>query len=374
MTQIIIGLGLGLASSIIIFFLYKTLLERHTKSSFDDLSRKALSEIMPSLLELAKAELGGMRLEINKDVEKEKEIIKNFVERFGQDIKDKHEELKSLTCEGNRQFGAIGESIKSHQEVTEKLREKTESLANILSSNKLRGDWGERVAEDILRYAGFLQDIHYVKQSAAASGTIPDFTLLLPNQRKVNIDAKFPFDNLQAYQGAESENLKKEYLRRFSQDVKNKIREVCSRSYINQEDNTLDYVILFVPSEAVFGFINDYLKEIVDHAFVQKVLITSPTSLYATLRIIMEAYRHFSYEKNIREILKVIQGFIDNFKHFQDEFSAFDSAIAKLRQTYDQIAETRYNKMKVQIRKIEKLENLEGTTAACLLETPDQNL
>ncbi|MEK9165993.1 MAG: DNA recombination protein RmuC [Patescibacteria group bacterium] len=371
MTQIIIGLSLGLAASIIIFFLCKTLLERHTKSSFGDLSRKALTEMMPSLLELAKSELGSMRLEINKDVEKEKGIIKNFVENFGQDIKEKHEELKLLTREGNRQFGAISESIKGHKEITEKLKEKTENLANILSSNKLRGDWGERVAEDILRYAGFLRDIHYVKQTAAASGTIPDFTILLPNQRKVNIDAKFPFDNLQAYQAAESEDIKKEHLRRFSQDVKNKIREVCSRAYINQEDNTLDYVILFVPSEAVFGFINDYLKEIVDHAFAQKVLITSPTSLYATLRIIMESYRHFAYEKNIREILKVIQGFIDNFKHFQDEFSAFDGAIAKLRQTYDQIAETRYNKMKVQIRKIEKLENLEDSTEAGRLKPQD---
>lgn len=355
---IFLGLAIGIGVSLLVFFLYKRLLEKHTKSSFDDLSRKTLSELMPQLFDLAKRELGSVREEINKDVLKDKGLIAESLKNLEQNIKEKQDELKSLAHEGARQFGSITESIKTHREVAEKLHEKTENLAKILSNNKLRGNWGERAAEDILRYAGFLEGVHYSKQTAGATGTIPDFTLFLPDKRKVNIDVKFPFSNLQAYQEAESEEQRREYKNRFSQDIKTKIREVTSRSYISEEENTLDYVILFVPSETIYGFINEYLHDVVDLGFQKKVLITSPSSLYATLRIIMESYRNFMYEQNIREVLKIIQGFIENFRRFRDDFAEFDGAIVKLRKAYDQIVETRYKMMEVQIKKIEKIEGM----------------
>jgi len=361
MTQIIIGLTIGAGASIIIFFLYKRLFEKQTKSSFSDLSQRALSELMPQLLELAKRELTGVREEINKDVEKEKRAISDSLEKLEKNIKEKQDDLHRLEQERNRQFGSINQSLKTHKEIAEKLSEKTDNLGKILSSNKLRGDWGERIAEDVLQYAGLKKDVHYVKQQAGATGTVPDFTVKLPNGRTINIDAKFPFDNLRLYQETEDQALKNQYIKKFEQDVKDKVREVTSRGYISEEEETLDYVILFVPSDIVYGFINERTPEIVDEAFKKKVLLTSPTSLYATLRIIMESYRHFMYEKNIREVLKIVGGFIENFHRFKDEFAGFDEAIVKLRKNYDQIAETRYKKMNVQIRKIEKLEGVEET-------------
>ena len=58
----------------------------------------------------------------------------------------------------------------------------------------------------------------------------------------------------------------------------------------------------------------------------------------------------------LNRCLKIIQGFIDNFSRFKEEFGVFGETLQHLKQTYDQIVETRYNKMSVQIRKIEKLE------------------
>lgn len=350
----------GAGVSVFVFFLSKRFLDRHTKSSFDDLSRKTLGEMIPSILDLAKRELSGVREEISKDAVKDKGIIKETLEKLEANIKEKQEELRRLEEERNRQFGTLSESLRAHKEIAEKLGEATMQLGKLLSHNKLRGDWGERVLEDILRYGGLIEGVHYVKQAINTEGTVPDFTILLPNSRKVNIDAKFPFANLQLYQESRTEDEKREYLKRFSQDVKDKIREVTTRAYISEEDGTLDYVILFVPSEVVYGFIHDSLKDVLDAGFQKKVLITAPSTFYATVRIIMESYRYFAYEKNIREILQIVQGFIDNFKRFQDEFSSFDEAIKNLRDTYDKIAETRYKKMQVQIRKIEKIGYLEG--------------
>jgi len=371
MINLILGLCLGLIASIAFFFLYKRFFERQTKDSFSNLSKKTLIEVMPSLLDIAKKELTNVREEIGKDVIKEKNLIKESLNDLEKNIKEKQEELKNLEKERNKQFGTISESLKNHKEIANELKEKTENLGKILSNNKLRGKWGERMAEDILQWAGFKKGAHYLKQSKNQSGTIPDFTLILPNNRKINIDAKFPFDNLRLYQETKDKSLKQKYFKKFKQDIKQKVREVTTRDYISEKENTLDYVILFVPSDIIYGFINEQLSDVVDDAFAKKVLITSPTSLYATLRIIMESYRHFMYEKNIRQVLKIIQNFIDNFRRFQDEFTDFDKAISKLRENYNQITGTRYNKMKVQIRKIEKLENL-STIEPNTLKLQDQ--
>jgi DNA recombination protein RmuC len=360
MLQLIIGLIIGLIISITIFFLYKKFLEKQTKTVFEDFSHKTFKELIPSFLHLAKQELSNVRQEIDKDVNKEKTLIQESLEKLEKNIKEKQDEIKLLEQERNRQFGSVAESIKNHKEIAEKLSEKTENLTKILRDNKLRGNWGERQAEDIMQYAGLIHGIHYLKaETLASSGTVPDFTIQLPNGRKINLDVKFPFTNLQAYQEAESENQKKECIKKFENDVKTKLREVTSRSYISEEENTLDYVILFVPSEAIYSFINNQLKNVVDEGLQKKVLITSPSSLYATLRIIMEAYRYFAYEKNIKEILAIIQGFIDNFRRFQEEFSGFDVALNKLRKTYDDIANTRYKMINAQIKKIEKLEQFQ---------------
>ncbi len=355
-----LGLFFGVLVSCGVFFLLKKLFDRHAEKSFDNLSQKSLSALMPTLLDLAKREFGSVREEIGKDVEREKSSIKEHLENFEQKFKEKQDDLRRMEEERNRQFGNVAESIKLHGEIAERLGEKTDNLAKLLSDNKLRGKWGERVAEDILLAAGFIEGVHYLKQQVGAAGTIPDFTILLPNSRRIHVDAKFPFENLRSYQESQIAEERKRYMQQFSNDVRAKIKEVTSRAYINPEEGTLDFTMMFVPSEAVFSFINQELTSVIDDCLQKGVLITSPYSFYATVRIIMESHRHFAYEQNVREVMTVIGGFIENFRRFQEEFSAFDDYLKKAREMYDRISETRYKKMNVQIRKIERIESVGG--------------
>lgn len=357
----IVGIFLGIVLSFGIFQIYKKILDKETKSSFDALSRKTMNELLPALMDIAKRELGSAREEINNDVVKEKGMMKETWEMSVSAIRETQEALKKFEIERNKQFGAITESINIHREIVGRLGEKTDNLSKILSNNKLRGNWGERVAEDLLHHAGFIEGVHYEKQKAIVSGTIPDFTLLLPNSRVIHIDAKFPLANAQAYQDSEDEDARKEYLKSFSQDVKQKIREITSRNYINSNENTLDFAIIFVPSDAVYAFLNTNAPEAVDSGFANKVLITSPSSFFATARIIMEAHRHFSYEKNIREILEILQQFIENFHRFKNEFSLFGGSIGKLQSAYDAITQKRYKKMSAQMKKIEQFEQVRAS-------------
>src|SRR5206468_4008590 len=131
---------------------------------------------------------------------------------------------------------------------TESLKISNEGLKNLLANNLLRGEWGEQVAEDLLLADGFVEKLNYIKQATTTEGR-PDFTILLPDGYKLNVDAKFPFDDLITYQEAKTSAEKKRALASFNTSIKNKIKGITSKDYIDPENQTLDFVVMFIPNE-----------------------------------------------------------------------------------------------------------------------------
>ena len=111
-------------------------------------------------------------------------------------LEDASKLMKELEKDRAEKFGELAEQLKKTGEQTTRLTETTVTLREALSSTKARGQWGERMAEDVLRLAGLIENVNYVKQKAIEEGQArPDFTFLLPNHMKLNMDVKFPLDN-----------------------------------------------------------------------------------------------------------------------------------------------------------------------------------
>lgn len=151
---------------------------------------------------------------------------------------------------------------------------------------------------------------------------------------------------------AESKEQKAIHMKTFGQDVKAKMRQI--EKYIDVENGTLDYAIMFVPNEMLFSFINQQMPEVVDEAMAKKIMMVSPFTFLIVARTVMESYRNFMMENNLRKIIKHIQEFVGEWERFTGEFEKFDGAIGKLRETYDQIVTTRYKQMSLRIRRIEE--------------------
>lgn len=267
---------------------------------------------------------------------------KNEIESGVKGILDNNQKLLSQVVKGlekqlenNRkdvgdikeQNVAIREQLQNTAEITKGLQVSTESLKNLLSNNRLRGDWGEQIAEDLLQAAGFVEKINYTKQTTVGSGR-PDFTILLPDGYKLNVDAKFPFDDLIAYQNAETADDKKRALNNFRTTVKSKVKEISTRDYINPEEQTLDFVIMFIPNEMIFSFIYEKVADINQYANEHKVILAGPFGFTAVLRLILQAHKNFHHEKSLMKILGLIS-------KFQDEYDKFGGALEKLGKQID---------------------------------------
>ncbi|HET9721952.1 MAG TPA: DNA recombination protein RmuC, partial [Candidatus Saccharimonadales bacterium] len=199
------------------------------------------------LLQLASAnaeQRKGNKEEIETGV---KDIIQNHEKLLAEITKNLQKELKQ-SQEGvvdlKTQNAAIRQQLETTAKITEGLQTSTEGLRNLLANNRLRGEWGEQVAEDLLLAAGFVEKVNYLKQSTTNEGR-PDFTILLPDGYRLNVDAKFPFDDLITYQEAKTEAEKKRAIAAFNTSIKNKIKAITSKDYIDPEGQTLDFVMMF---------------------------------------------------------------------------------------------------------------------------------
>src|SRR5262249_21189017 len=158
----------------------------------------------------------------------------------------------------------------------------------------LRGDWGERMVEDVLRPIGFLEGRNYLKQETMDYGSgRPDYTFLLPGRLKVNLDSKFPWENYREYYNAKTEGEKEQYRKCFLRDVRNRVKDLANREYINPLEGTLDFVLMFVPNELIYSFVNEQAPDLFDFALSSKIVLCSPWSLYPVLSIIRRAVDNF---------------------------------------------------------------------------------
>ena len=313
------------------------------------------NQLVQTVIAVAKEKLEGDKQQISADVTAKKEAIELLVKDLKKDIEERQKEIRQLEQDRNLKFGEISKSIEEHKKLTSELQGSTEELKRVLSNSQLRGSWGERQLEQIFHNAGFLEGQHYLVQHQLQSGVRPDFVVKLPNNQMVCIDAKFPFANLQLMTQTDDKAEKQRLAKVFAGDVKAKIAEVSGKGYISPEDGTMDFAVMFVPSEVVFDHINKMHPELVDEAMTKKVIMASPYNLLAIVRTVLEAHKHFVFESSMAEVLKKLNLFLGDYRKFQEEFVKFGASLEKAQKDYDQITGTRYKQMDLHIRQIQEV-------------------
>jgi len=213
------------------------------------ITTEALHKNSEQFLLLAKQQLDGQKSEIRTDLEGKKSAINDLISEIRRDISRNEQRLSQSDEERIRSFSSLKKELETYREITNELKGSTDQLRSLLSNNQLRGQFGEQVAENLLKMAGFVVGQDYVvNKTQKTTDTRPDFTIYLPDKTKINIDAKFPYRSLVQYIESKDKGQQIAHLRTFQQDVKAKIKQVTSRDYINPEEKTVDFVILFIPN------------------------------------------------------------------------------------------------------------------------------
>jgi DNA recombination protein RmuC len=330
----------------------EAMLER-ARAAFGELAFDALGRSGERLLDLADARLGAERGRQAGQLEEKKAAIDQELGHMGQELERVRQLVTGLERERARGLGQVSAQLEQAARSTAELARTTEGLREALRHGQRRGQWGERLAEDVLRQAGLVEGFSYERQRTLDGGGRPDFTFKLPHGRRVHMDVKFPLDNYLRFVEARDPGDRTRLERTFLNDVRAKVKELGGRDY-GRGDDSVDYVLLFIPNEPLAGFIFERRPELVDEALEKKVVPCAPASLFAILCVIREAVETFTLAEAADELLA-------QMRRFRGEWGAFKDELARLGRKFDEAQNLFASLEGPRLRALERpLERLEG--------------
>ncbi|HUW71623.1 MAG TPA: DNA recombination protein RmuC [Candidatus Humimicrobiaceae bacterium] len=246
--------------------------------------------------------------------------------------KQMHEQIYSFTKEATQ----IKEEIKQMQESVKDVS----TFQEIFKAPKLRGQWGEASLEHILSQH-FPEEL-YKRQYLFSSGEQVDAVLSLPNGRILPIDSKFPSENFSKMIEAGSGE-RELFQKKFVEDIKGHIDKIASK-YIIPSESTVEFALMYIPAEAIYYEIVNNLGKDFDlsgYAMSKKVVMTSPNTIYLTLRTVEHWFKDTQISRQTQEILKrldrvqqdagkLIQDFRKLGGHLRNAVSAYDNSEKRL--------------------------------------------
>ncbi|MBW3619189.1 MAG: DNA recombination protein RmuC [Actinobacteria bacterium] len=356
---------LGLLGAVVVGLVVALVVQRQqragTQALVGDLRREleaqrdsSLSATIETVVSIAREQLGSASAAGVTALDQRNELMDQRIDGMHTELQRMTALVRELESQRARSLGELSEQLAHTGTTTAELAKVTQTLRQALSSSSSRGQWGERMADDVLRAAGFVEGMNYRRQAATAAGR-PDFTFLLPDDRCVHMDVKFPLDNYLRYLDAGDDAARELHGKAFLRDVRARVKELTTRDYIDPSAGTLDHVLLFIPNEHVYAFVHERDNGLLDLALEHRVVLCSPLTLFSVLSVIRTAVDNFALERTSGEILELLGSFRKQWDLFAGQMDKVGDRLDAARKEYDGLVTTRRRQLERQLDKVDEL-------------------
>ena len=314
------------------------------------------SDVIIQLSNNLSNQIQNIRKEISDNSEKSRLEIESKLKIINKEISDFQISSKSTM---QKQFSDSNKIIKDVTVELAKIKGTNEqvlsfanqmkSLEKILGNQKQRGIFGEIQLENLL--SNVLPPEIFQMQYSFKNGEMVD-AIIKVNNNIIPIDAKFSLDNYNRMIESSDENEIKVLEKKFKEDIKSRIDETSK--YIKPQEKTLDYAFMFIPADGLYqdllnsrvGSLKINSNELVSYAYLKKVMIVSPMSLFPMLQITMKALNNLKFEKEIDTVIK-------NVRNLSNHLASYQLYHDKLGNTLKTVV-NHYNKTSDEFGKIDK--------------------
>lgn len=318
------------------------------EKAFGDLAAKALNANNQSFLTLAKQELGGRAQDAEKTLAAKELAIKNLIDPLGVVLKELDRQSREMEKAREGAYGEIKTLVegigKSIPESVNSLRNETTQLISALRAPKTRGNWGELQLKRCVEYAGMVQYCSFSEQVTARDEDDkmlrPDMTIQLPNDREIVVDAKTPLDAFLDASGNVDAATQALRFTAHAQRVKAHLKELSSKAYWRQFEKAPDFVVCFLPSEALFSAALEADPSLIEFSAQNHVVMATPTTLIALLRAVEFGWQQTEITKNAKAIHEMGRKIYDKLVVAQGHVTRLGNALGNSVDYYNKFLGT----------------------------------
>ncbi len=260
--------------------------------------------------------------------------LKEKIADFQKRVDDTHlSHLKETT--------GLKQELKNLKDLSQKMSDETENLTRALKNDsKIQGNWGEMILENILENSGLKKDREYTVQQSYTTEDgrrfQPDVTIHLPDSKLVIVDSKVSLKAYEQYVGAQEDKELELFTKAHILSLRNHIKGLSEKKYHEiGEGNRLDFVLMFVPIEPAYLLALHRDQSLFNDAYEKGIVMVSPTTLIASLKIIASTWKHEYQNKNALDIASRGKLLYDKFIGFTEDFEKIGDQLTRTGRTYD---------------------------------------
>ena len=271
--------------------------------------------------------------------ETNKESIDILLKPFRENIVDFRKRVEEIYTTQTSQRGELKSELKRLMELNQTISAEAQNLTNALKGNsKVQGDWGEMLLETILDSSALSKGIHYETQynikDEEGRNLRPDVVLHLPEKKDIVIDSKVSLTAFVGYSSADSDEERRRHLAAHVASVRQHVTELGRKEY-QRRLNSPDFVIMFIPNEPAFLAALQNDTAIWSDAYDKKVIISSPTNLFALLKLVADLWKYNDQDKNTKEIAACGLKLYEQLVAFTSSLEGVGTALDKARDAYE---------------------------------------
>ena len=331
------------------------------KDSFKALSADALSKNNESFIKLAEENLKKHQQSAKNDLEKRQQAITKTVEPVSQTLKAFSDRVNKIEERRIESEGGIKKELQKLSEMHLRLDQSTSSLVQALRAPQVRGQWGEMHLRRTVEMAGMINYCDFEEQSSVETEEgqrqRPDMLIRLPNERRVVVDSKVP---IAAYLDAletDSIEVQSERMQAHARHLRTHIKDLSTKAYWSQFENAPEFVVLFVPNEAIFSAALEEDPSLIELGVENKVILATPTTLIALLKAVAYGWQQEAITREAKEIASLGKEIYDRLSVVIGHFVKLGKSIDQSVGNYNKAMNSVDSRLMVTARKFESLES-----------------
>ncbi len=334
--------------------------------AFQALSAEALKSNNQAFLELAKTRLETFQQQAKNDLEERRTAVETLVAPLRDALGNVDKQLRELEVARQGAYAGLVQQVQSLSEGQSALRSETTNLVRALRQPKSAGNWGEIQLRRVIEIAGMVEHCDFEEQVSVATddGRLrPDALVQLPGGKNLVIDAKAPLKPLLDAYEAQTEEVRNQHLADLARVIRDHMDNLSGKKYWAQFSPAPEFVVMFLPGEALFSAAWHEDPELVERGIARNVIVASPTTLIALLRAIAYGWQQEQLKENAQKISDAGRELYDRLSTMGQHFAKTGDSLHKAVDAYNRAVGSLETRVLVSARKLKELGGYAGEIA-----------